>query len=67
MELSLSRFGLKGVGAAAVLFVGGFCLYKFTDQSDLGLFTLISAIVIGIILGVIEIAERIKKLNNPFE
>ncbi|MFH1036618.1 MAG: hypothetical protein V1756_00920 [Patescibacteria group bacterium] len=49
-----------------VLGIGGFFIYKFTDQSNLGLFTLISAIVLGIILGIIEIAERVKKLNNKF-
>lgn len=70
MEHSLSGFGLKGGGVVAVLSIIGVMLVKFfaTDDIlyDLGITAIFASILLGIMIGIMEIAERYKKFKDPF-
>lgn len=70
MEHSLSGFGLRGGGVVAVLFIIGIILVKFFATDDilyvLGITAIAASIFVGVVIGIMEIAERNKKLKNPF-
>lgn len=71
MEHWLSGFALKGGGVVAVLFIIGIILVKFFTTDDilyvLGITVIAASIFIGIVIGIMEIAERNKKLKNLFD
>jgi hypothetical protein len=70
MEHSLSGFGLKGAGIIAVLAIIGIILIKFFPQDNnlyiLGIIAIVAAILIGVFLGFMELAERYKKMKDPY-
>lgn len=70
MEHLLAGFGLRGAGIVAVLaIIGIFLLKLFPNDNNLyilGIIAIIFSILIGIILGFIEIAEKNKKLKDKF-